>query len=152
FLFLRANRISSERDTITFQLFSVSEDRQSPCGFLHQNPIDRCSGGQRIPDLVRVNPNAAEQQGDRDEREKNSSKHPASIRVDDLKFFRLSRILRSADRSRTSFGRRKHCQSVRRTARICDRASRARETPLAHASRGGPIYQQRSAARCAARF
>src|SRR5437773_2859376 len=82
--------------------------------------------------------------------EKSTETETYLVSADTVAPFNL-RILPQADRNKTDCGRHKRCRCARRRARICVRASKAREKLLLRVNKGGPICRTRLVAPCEAR-
>ena len=82
-LFLRPDRAAAQRNAITLEPPAIVKERQFPCRFFDDDPIDRRSGGEGMPIVVRTEVNSQRQRTDEDRQQSDLANHIVS-------FWRLS--------------------------------------------------------------
>jgi hypothetical protein len=78
-LFLRPDRASAQRNAVTLEPPAAAKERQFPCRFFDDDPIDRRSGGKGMPIVVRVEVNSQGQRTDHDKQQSDLANHIVSL-------------------------------------------------------------------------
>jgi len=78
-LFLRPDRAAAQGNAITLEPPAVAKERQFPFRFFDYDPIDRRSGGEGMPIVVRVEVNNHPQRTDDDGQQGDLANHIMSL-------------------------------------------------------------------------